>query len=142
MTLKGGRRNLPASLALPYTKIGKKEIKEEPIYDNRPASVTLYRARANCLPLMERNRHTGENTQCFCGEGTENLEHMLLHCKEYEEIRRITKELQRPYNEKTEDVIGTFLFDTTNIEEKKTVLHKIWRKREAKTRAARDGNAQ
>ena len=136
------KKELNSKSSIAIYKDWKKEIKEEPIYDNRPASVTLYRARANCLPLMERNRHTGENTQCFCGEGTENLEHMLLHCKEYEEIRMLTKELQRPYNEKTEDVIGTFLFDTTNIEEKKTVLHKIWRKREAKTRAARDGNAQ
>ena len=120
----------------------KKEIKEEPIYDNRPESITLYRARANCLPLMERNRHTGENTQCPCGEGIENLEHMLLQCQEYNEIRILTKELQRPYNEKPADVIGSFLFDTENIEEKKAVLHKIWRKREARARHARDGNAQ
>ena len=35
-------------------QIDKENIKEELIYDNKPASAALYQARSNSLPLEER----------------------------------------------------------------------------------------
>ena len=49
------------------------------MYDNRPSSVIMYRARANCLKLNYRNRHQGGEVGCkLCGANIENLEHFLL----------------------------------------------------------------
>ena len=42
----------------------KKEIKEELMYDNRPSSEIMYRARANCLKLNDRNRHQRGEVGC------------------------------------------------------------------------------
>ena len=111
-------------------------------YDNRPASITLYKARINCLPLKDRKRHQNENTTCeVCGEEEENLKHFMLRCKEYEEERKtiITMlELQRPYEEDENQVIGKFLFKEERIEEKKELLQKMWKKREIKIRGLRN----
>ena len=63
-------------------KIYEEEIKEELMCDNRPSSVIMYRARANCLKLNERNRHQGgEVGYKLCGANIENLEHFLLECE-------------------------------------------------------------
>ena len=57
----------------------KKENKEEQVYNNRPSSIILYKARTNCLPLNDRKRFTGENTTCILCDGTtETLEHFIL----------------------------------------------------------------
>ena len=78
----------------------KKEIKEELLYDNRPSSVILYRARANCLRLNDRNRHQGGEVGCkLCGAEMENLNHFLLECGELSEERKLITELQQPYQE-------------------------------------------
>ena len=117
----------------------KKEIKEEKQYDNRPASITLFKARANCLPLKDRKRHQNENTTCeACGEEEENLGHFILRCKEYEEERKTMIELQRPYEEDENQVIGKFLFKEERIEDKKELLQKMWKKREIKIRGLRN----
>ena len=117
----------------------KKEIKEEKQYDNRPGSITLYKARTNCLPLNDRKRHQNENTTCeVCGEEEENLRHFILRCKEYEEERKTIIELQRPYEEDENEVIGKFLFKEERIEEKKELLQKMWKKRESKIRGLRN----
>ena len=49
----------------------KKEIKEDKIYDNSRAAQILFQARANCMALNERNRHTeGGETRCeICNDG-------------------------------------------------------------------------
>ena len=46
----------------------KDKIQEENIYDNRPSSTILYKARSNTLPLNDRNRHKNKETHCIaCG---------------------------------------------------------------------------
>ena len=41
-----------------------------------------------------------------------------------------TLELQQPYNENKDKVIGQFLFSKLNLEKKKEVLFQMWKKRE------------
>ena len=117
-------------------KAWKHEIKEDSIYDNTPMSVILYRARANCLPLADRNRHTGGNTLCvLCNTESEDLEHLLLQCPEHAEIRACILELQQPYLENRMEIIGRYLFEVENLEQKKEFLYKIWKNREKKMKA-------
>ena len=119
----------------------KKEIKEEKVYDNRPASITLYKARTNCLPLNERKRHQEESTICeICGEGVEDIKHFMLYCREWNEERRKIIDLQQPYEEREEDIIGRFLFAEERLEEKKEFLHNIWKKRELKLKELKGDN--
>ena len=42
----------------------KPEIREELFYDNTQASVTFFAARANCLRLNDRRRHSGGGVRC------------------------------------------------------------------------------
>ena len=55
-----------------------------------------------------------------------------MECPEYKDIRPEIVELQQPYEEDGRRVIGKFLFDETNIEKKKEILQKLWRKRQKK----------
>ena len=41
-------------------------------------------------------------------------------------------QLQRPYQENSEEIIGRFLFNKVNVEETKEILYRMWRKREQK----------
>ncbi len=88
----------------------KTEIKEEnDIYDNTPKSIIFYRCRANILKLNDRNRFGGGNTKCYtCENEDETLEHFLLHCPEYTEIRTNIHNLQQPYIEDTETIVGNY----------------------------------
>ena len=61
----------------------------------------------------------------------ENLEHLILECPEFSEETK-TVMLQQPYEEDRRRIIENFLFEDERIEEKKDILHKIWRKRERK----------
>ena len=109
----------------------KKEIKEEIMYDNRPSSVIMYRARTNCLRLNDRKRHQGGEIKCkLCGAEEENLEHFLLECDSLKEERKMIKELQRPYIENRKKIIGTVLFQEEGIENRKENIYRMWRKRE------------
>ena len=109
----------------------KEEIKEETVYDNTPASVTFYAARANCLKLNDRRHHGGMSVCCeVCGAEREDLQHFLLECPGLQDIRGRQWELQRPYIEDKERIIGYYLFEGRNIEEKKSQLYKMWKQRE------------
>ncbi len=116
----------------------KKDIMEEDIYVNTPASITLYKARANCLPLNDRKRYENQETKCkFCNAEKEDLEHFLLICPEYKGERKSIIELQQPYEENTNNMKGNFLFDTTRLQQKKEALHRLWTARERKNREQR-----
>lgn len=111
----------------------KVEIREENVYDNRPSSIILFRARTNTLPLNDRNRHGNGSMECkLCGSEREDLKHFLMDCRELENCRRKVLQLQRPYLENSEETIGRFLFDEVNVEDKKEILYEMWRKREWK----------
>ena len=76
-------------------KTWKKQMEQDTIHDNHPSSIILYKARANCLPLKNRNRHTIENTRCLIYEINKDLEHFLLFYPSYHsEI--IKKKKHRP----------------------------------------------
>ena len=123
-----GRNGKRGSLSI--YRMWKKEIKEEWVYDNRYSSVLLFKAKTDTLPLNYKNRHTGGDINCvICGEPREDLNHFLLDCPEYSEIRSELKELQQPYEEDRKRVIGKLLFEETNLEKKKEVLQKLWEKR-------------
>ena len=106
-------------------------------YDNTPASVTLYKARTNILPLNDRNRHKPNNidTTCpFCRTQLEDLKHFLLACPYYTEIRQQTVELQQPHTENINEILGNFLFSKENLNEKKKVLQQMWTYRDKKVK--------
>ena len=106
----------------------KNEIKEEQIYDNRPSSILLYKARTNYLPLNDRNRFTGDSTMCkLCNVTTEDLEHFFLDCPIYNDIRLIM--LQRPHIENKHRILSDFLFNEDTIVENKEVLQSLWKMR-------------
>lgn len=110
----------------------KTEIKEEAFYDNRPASVIMYRARTATLPLKDRQRHIGQSTECdLCGADLEDLKHFILECSDerISEKRCKSINLQKPFQEDSEVILGTFLFDLDHMEEKKDVLYEMWRAR-------------
>ncbi len=61
----------------------------------------------NCLPLNDRKRRENQETICkFCDAETEDLEHFLLICPEFKEERENIIELQQPYEENTDNIIG------------------------------------
>ena len=68
-----------------YTEWKKEIRREEDIYDNRPVSVIIYKARTNNLNLNDRNRHKNEDTKCLmCEHRVEDLIHFILWCPGYQ----------------------------------------------------------
>ena len=114
----------------------KKEIKEETVYDNTPASTILFRARTNTLPINERRKHVNENTSCeLCGAEVETIKHFLLFCPALTETRRSITALQQPYSEDTDKIMENFLFKMDSPQgkqERKHDLYNLWRCREKK----------
>ena len=125
------REEMQAKSSLTVYRSWKTEMREESCYDNTPASVTLCAARANCLRLNSRKRFAGGSEECIlCGEDREDLAHFLLECPALQETRRMRVELQRLQLENSNNIIGEFLFGKKNLEEKKWLLHKMWKHRE------------
>ena len=118
----------------------KHNIEEEQMYDNRPSSAIWFRARINALQLGDRNRHTNKETHCQICEGEnikEDILHFMLHCPVYKEERHRVIELQQPYFDNEEEIIGSFLFNKENTEQKKEVLYQMWKKRDCKLKTLR-----
>lgn len=125
------KRELENRDSLSMYRTWKKQIKEEMVYDNRYSSVLLFKAKTGTLPLNEINRHLNGDIKCtICDSEKEDLEHFLLICPEFSEIRTEIRHLQQPYEEDKSKIIGKFLFEESEIEKKKEVLQKLWRKRQ------------
>ena len=110
-------------------RAGKLAIKEDPIYDNTPASIVLFQARSNTLPLEARKR---DDKECkLCGKDEENQHHFLLECEKLTEERLRLPRLQRPHPENTNSVLRDFLFNDDNgeMEHNKEGLYRLWRLR-------------
>ena len=62
----------------------------------------------------------------------EDIYHFMLHCTAYHEERSYsTHHLQQTYYiESDEDILGHFLFNKEDIEEKKELLFAIWKRRQ------------
>ena len=81
-------------------------MKEEKWIDNTEGSKLLVRSRTNSLQLCWRNRFTNGVVQCpCCGFETESLEHFLLECPEYSEIRTQFSFLQQLEEKSVENKI-------------------------------------
>ncbi len=79
--------------------------------------------------MNDQNIFVGEETKCIgCEEEMENLEHFVLECKLYQDLRNKSKLSNRPYEEKW---IEELLFGPrTNKEEVKIIIHEFWKIRE------------
>ena len=110
----------------------KDKIQEENIYDNRPSSTILYKARSNTLPLNDRNRHKNKETHCMaCGniDQLEDISHFILHCPAYIKERTNIIQLQQPYIQDDTEIIGNFLFEKQHLDQKKEGLYQLWKAR-------------
>ena len=113
-----------------YCRWKEKMGKMDKIYDNTPLSVLLYKARSNILPLNDRKRWSNGDTSCkACGAVMEDLNHFLLYCPKYNEIRSTIIQLQQPYQRIEQDIIGRYLF-RGDMEDCKKSLGRMWNKRQ------------
>ena len=123
---------IASKVSLSIYKGWKGTIGGKDIYDNRPASIILYKARANCLPLNDRKRHKNEPTNCDeCKGKTEDIYHFILDCPRYSEERQKAYELQQPYRYEKDYIIGEFLFSVGNLEKNKNILYSFWKIRDS-----------
>ena len=114
--------------SLSIYKMMKDRVKEENIYDNNFSSVLWYRARSNTLQLEDRKRFQGGDGICkLCGIETEDLIHFVLECPAYSAERCENADLQRPYIEDKQRIIGELLFENEKIPRNKIFLAKIWK---------------
>lgn len=128
------KEEVNAKTSLQVYKVGKENVQEDPVYDNTPASVILYQARSNSIPLEDKKRFSNEVTLCrLCKKEVEDLAHFILECNKLNEVRTVIPSLQRPYKEDKNQVMRDFLFSTENeardMEEKKLSLYELWRAR-------------
>ncbi len=108
-----------------YRKRRKEIGGQEEVYSNSQASEILFKPRTNNLNLNERKRFWGEDTKCgMCG-ADKDLKHFLLWCPAYTEIRGKITQLQQPYIEKEEDIIGKYLFKNIYIDDTKKEIYKF-----------------
>ena len=114
-----------------YTDL-KKNFGDEEMYDNRLSSNILNKAKSNTLQLNDRNRHTNKTINCMvCDKDEkEDIYHFILHCTLYKQKRSNSTHLQQPLYRMNEDILGHFLFDKEDIEEKKKLLFAIWKRRQ------------
>ncbi len=104
---------------------------QEDTCDNREGSRILFKCKTNNLNLNDRKRFKGEDTRCrMCDCECGDLVHFLLWCPVYNEERPKCRELQRPYIENEEEIMGNFLFISDNIEKVKKTIHSFRKIRE------------
>lgn len=71
----------------------------------------------------------------MCNSELENLNHFLLRCPAYANERKKILQTERLNTEEEEDIIGELLFEEEEfIEETKTVIHEMWKKKERQRR--------
>ena len=110
----------------------KTDICEEDIYDNRPSSPILNKARTNTLQLNDRNRHVNKETHCMvCRDVNkkEDIYHFLLHCEKYKAERQHLPDQQQSYIADEVRIIGILLFNRAKLEKKKETLYLMWKRR-------------
>ena len=68
----------------------------------------------------------------LCDETIDALEHFILECPAYNDVRKRSIALQRPYIENAQKIVGDFLFNEDTMNENREILYTIWRKRDRK----------
>ena len=118
-----------------YSKY-KTKIKEISWYDNSYKTNLMIKARTDSLSLNWRNKYKNADTKCLCGTPNEDLEHLILECELYGDIRKKFLFTQQPYRENKEEVISNILLfqelGESEIRERKHLLHELWKERENK----------
>ena len=93
---------------------------QERVYNNREASLLLFKCRNNTMNLADRKRFKNEATECImCGHYIEDLKHFLLHCPAYsiDEKKKKKKTLQQLYQENEDPLISNSLYTNHTAEE-------------------------
>ena len=86
------------------------KVKEEKWIDNTEGAKLMVRCRTNSLQLCWRNKFTNGAVQCRgCGFETETLDHFLLECPIYLEIRNQFDFLQQLQERSVEEKISNIL---------------------------------
>ena len=120
-------------------RIYKKDINEIDWYDNTFKTKLLIRARTDTLDLNWRGRFKNKETKCVCGYISETLEHFILHCEVYKDVRMKFKILQRPYIENEceliSDVLGFQKCSESDIELRKNLILELWKIRKLKVQS-------
>ena len=113
---------LEMKTSLQIYKKFKNYLGEEEIYDNRPSSTILYKARSNTLQLNDRNRHTNKEIHCLvCDtDDKEDIYHFMLHCTAYKEQRSQSIHLQQPYLESDQIQLDSSYFIKKTLRKRKS----------------------
>ena len=122
------QRELNEKSSLRIYRMMKQGIEDEDIYDNNYESVLWFKARTNTLLLEDRKRFSGGSVICkVCSADMEDITHFLLECCRYDIPRGRMVELQKPYIENKDEILGNFLFRKENITLKKKYISEIWK---------------
>ena len=105
-------------------------------FDNTAKTKLLMRARTDTLDLNWRSKFKNLDTKCMCGCVCETLEHFILHCELYKEVRMRYEILQQPYIENEceimSDVLGFRTSDRKAINIRKDLISELWKTRKIK----------
>ena len=96
----------------------------------------MIKARTDTIELNWRNRHKGKDIKCVCGYEEETLEHFLLDCELYSEIRKRYNFMQQPYIENRKELLANILIfqidNKSEIELRKNYVLNLWKTRKSK----------
>ena len=81
--------------------------------------------------MNDRNRHTNKEINCMVGDKDEkeDIYHFILHCTAYNEERSHSTHTTAIYIESDEDILGHFLFDKEDFEERKKIAIRYMEKK-------------
>ena len=111
----------------------KENIDEVKWFDNTQKSKIMMQARLNVLPLNWRKEYLCGNITCpLCNVEVETLEHFLLNCTKYEDLKMSCTFLTRQETGDVDDKAAEMLLmqsATQNIEDKKELIYKMFSRR-------------
>lgn len=136
------KQELQTKSTLYIYNLYKTVIKEETWVDNTLGSQLIIRGRTNTLTLNWRNRFQNKSEQCpCCNSEIETLEHYILDCEEYSDIRQNYSFLHNIENQNRSNIIANILvfetLATDEIENRKEYMIKIWKRRQNKIEEVR-----
>ena len=131
------RKEVAKKKTLEIYNLYKINILEIKWFDNSYSSNIMVKARTDTLNLNWRMRHSGRDEACICGSAdSESMEHFILECIIYNEIRRKYTFIQRPYVQDTKRLIADILLflnpSEDQIKERKSFMLEIWNERQKK----------